>query len=138
MSVPVVTIIQVDSDVVFVRIDRSRASVPKHIPLEYYAEPKRNNLLPAPDAHSTSQNTATDIVSPDAHGTSQNTATDIVSPDAHGTSQNTATDIVSVSSSSSTNSVKVISQMKARIKKLFKPFVDIVNFFGGMFTFKKS
>jgi hypothetical protein len=106
MSVPVVTIIQVDSDVVFVRIDRSRASVPKHIPLEYYSELKKSNLLPAPNAHSTSQHTATEIVS--------------------------------VSSSSSTNSVKVISQMKARIKKLFKPFVDIVNFFGGMFTFKKN
>jgi len=106
VNAPVVTIIQVDSDVVFVRIDRSRASVPKHIPLEYYSELKKSNLLPAPNAHSTSQHTATEIVS--------------------------------VSSSSSTNSVKVISQMKARIKKLFKPFVDIVNFFGGMFTFKKN
>jgi hypothetical protein len=36
------------------------------------------------------------------------------------------------SSSSSFHSIKVISQMKTRLKQIFKPFVDVANFFGGL------
>jgi len=42
------------------------------------------------------------------------------------------TTLSSSSSSSSFHSIKVISQMKTRLKQIFKPFVDVANFFGGL------
>jgi hypothetical protein len=101
LSAPSVTIIQVDDDVVLVRIDKRRSSIHKPLPLEYYTSIKPN-ALPAPIAITTSTE-STDIVSSSP-------------PSAGG------------------NSIKAISQVRMRIKKLFKPLVDIVNFFGGLFA----
>ena len=52
----------------------------------------------------------------------------------------TSSELMALSSSSSTSShsVKVISQMKTRLKEFFKPFVNVANFFGGLIFGKKK